>query len=141
MKQKVNFGDCYDLIDKAGDHIDEYEKVINSFPADTSGLKSKIEALKSKYPSLKKEAESFLKLLISMEETNRLCTEDLDSSQNILKCFEEYYENDTKSVGLLRDVVSMEYKIQRAEHIRHYIEGPAEENGRRNHEESENEER
>ena len=76
-----------------------------------------------------------------MEETNRLCTEDLDSSQNILKCFEEYYENDTKSVGLLRDVVSMEYKIQRAEHIRHYIEGPAEENGRRNHEESENEER
>ncbi len=76
-----------------------------------------------------------------MEETNRLCTEDLDSSQNILKCFEEYYENDTKSVGLLRDVVSMEYKIQRAEHIRHYIEGPTEESGRRNHEESENEER
>lgn len=121
--------------------MDEYEKIINSLQADTSGLKSKIEALKSKYPSLKKEAERFLKLLISMEETNRLRKEDLDSSQNLLKCFEELYKNDTKNVGLLRDLVSNEYKIQRAGHIRHYIEGPAEENGRRNHEESENEER
>ena len=129
------------MIDEAGDHIDEYEKIINSFPTDTSGLKSKIEALKSKYPSLKKEAERFLKLLITMEETNRLCIEDLDSSQNVLKCYEELYENDTKSVGLLRDLVSKEYKLQRALHIRHYIEGPTEENGRRNHEESENEER